>query len=107
MARVSIAVIIGILATAGVANSQTTTATVQGVVRDASQGILPGATVSVRNVDTGFARTTVTDDRGAYSVTFIPPGRYEIVVDLQGFRSEKREGIRAEIGQAVTVDFSL
>jgi hypothetical protein len=107
MLRSIIAVLIGAFVLAGTVNAQTTTATVQGTVRDTSQGILPGAIVTVRNVNTGFVRTTVSDERGAYSVSFVPPGQYELVVELQGFRTERREGLRFEIAQVLTFDFSL
>src|SRR5687767_6601208 len=96
MHRLILAALISVLALTLPASAQTTTATAQGTVRDQDQAVLPGATVTVRNVQTGFVRTTVTDDRGAYSVTFLPPGLYEIVVELSGFRTERREGLRFE-----------
>lgn len=41
--------------------AQTTTATLQGVVQDASHALLPGVTVTLRDQNTGFVRTTTTD----------------------------------------------
>ena len=53
------------------------TATIVGVVRD-SGGVLPGATVTVRNVDTGLTRSLPTGEDGAYRFPALPVGPYEI-----------------------------
>src|SRR5262245_9101086 len=89
------------------AAAQTTTATLQGVVRDASHAVRPGATVTLRNVNTGFVRTTTTNAEGAYVVTYVPTGTYDLTVELTGFKTIKREGLRFEVGQQTTLDLSL
>jgi len=58
-----------------------------GIVRDTTGAVLPGVTVSVKNVDTGFTRSTVTDSEGRYSFTALPPtGKWTITAELQGFQ---------------------
>lgn len=92
---------------AGTAAAQTTTATLQGLVRDTSGAVLPGVTVTVRSPETGFTRTVTTDGKGEYYVTFIPVGRYDVSVDLAGFQTQVREGLRFELGQEATLDFAM
>lgn len=92
---------------AGTAAAQTTTATLQGLVRDTSGAVLPGVTVTVRSPETGFTRTATTDGKGEYYVTFIPVGRYDVSVELAGFQTQVREGLRFELGQEATLDFAM
>jgi hypothetical protein len=92
---------------AGRAGAQTTTATVQGVVRDPSGAVLPGATVTLQDVNTGFARTTTSDRAGAYVLAFVPPGAYELTVDLAGFKTLKRGRLQFDVGQESTIDATL
>jgi len=74
------------------------TATIVGVVRD-SGGVLPGATVTVRNVDTGLTRSVPTGEEGAYRFPALPVGPYEIRAELAGFRTAVRSGVRLLVGQ--------
>src|SRR6266851_1561589 len=89
------------------AAAQTTSATLQGVVTDASHAVLPGVTISLRDVNTGFARTTTTDRTGIYVLSFVPPGTYELTMGLAGFKTLKREALRFDVGQQSTLDAAL
>ena len=69
---------VGVLVSSSV-GAQTPTFSVEGVITDAQQAVLPGATVTIRNVATGLTRTAATDEGGRYVITALPPeGRYEI-----------------------------
>jgi hypothetical protein len=87
--------------------AQTTTATLQGVVRDTSHAVRPGAIVTLRDVNTGFVRVTTTDQAGAYVLSYVPPGTYTLTFELAGFKTLKREALRFEVGQQITIDASL
>ena len=87
--------------------AQLPTATILGVVRDSDRAVLPGATVPVRNTDTGLTRTVPTDGDGSYRAAALPVGPYEIRVELQGFRTAIRSGVRMVVGQEATLDFTL
>lgn len=87
--------------------AQTTTATVLGVVRDPSGAVLPGVTVTLRNADTGFTRTTATDGTGGYVLPYVPAGAYELRAELSGFKTYVRQGLRFEVGQELTIDLVL
>lgn len=89
------------------AAAQTITATVTGVVRDQSGGVLPGATVTVTSEDTGIARTAVTDTEGRCTVPFLQPGTYTIAATLDGFAPSTKPGVRLEVAQTAALAFTL
>ena len=65
---------------------------VQGTVLDASQGALPGATVTLTNDATGVAVTFVTDTDGRYIFDFVDPGTYTITAELAGIQDGASSG---------------
>lgn len=73
------------------------TAQIGGIVRDESGGVLPGATITVTQVDTGFMRTTVSDATGTYVLPNLPIGPYRLEVSLSGFRSYQQTGIVLQV----------
>src|SRR5437867_4146176 len=89
------------------AYAQRTTATVRGTVRDSTQAVLPGATVTVVNTDTGLTRATVTNNVGAYSVGELPIGRYKISAELQGFKTATRTDVILRVADDLGLDFEL
>ncbi|MBI1874839.1 MAG: TonB-dependent receptor [Acidobacteria bacterium] len=87
--------------------AQTTGATLQGTVADEQGGLLPGASVTVTNVETGVARTLTTDERGWYRAAALQPGAYALKVELAGFVTYVRSGLTLTIGQEATVGVTL
>jgi hypothetical protein len=61
------------------------TATVRGVVRDTSGAVLPGAAVTVTNVDTGSTRATRSSPDGSFQVASLTPGRYRVAISRDRF----------------------
>jgi hypothetical protein len=86
--------------------SAQTSASLSGLVRDAD-GVLPGATVIVRNVDTGVVRQTVVGENGRYTVDGLPSGRYDVRAELTGFKPGVREGVVLTVGESRSLDFTL
>jgi outer membrane receptor protein involved in Fe transport len=84
-----------------------TTASVFGTVSDATGGVLPGASVSVTNVDTGVARTALTDDEGNYLAVNLALGSYEVSGELTGFQVAVRTGITLTMGREAEVNLTL
>ncbi len=78
-----------------------------GTVTDPSHALVSGATVTVKNADTGAARSATTDSAGHYQVVSLPVGAYEIDVTKVGFSEAVRTGVHLVIGQDATVDFTL
>src|SRR5262245_52525533 len=83
------------------------TANIEGIVSDATGGVLPGVTVTVRNMDTNATRELVTDDGGRYRANALQPGRYEVNAALAGFSMKPLSGINASVGATTTVDVTL
>jgi hypothetical protein len=98
---------IALLLLAGTIYAQSTTGTILGTITDASGGVLPGASVTVTNTETGIARTTNSESNGSYQVPALPPGPYRIEVTLDGFKSLRQEGLRLEVAQNRRVDARL
>jgi hypothetical protein len=88
-------------------SAQSTGATLIGTVADDQHAVLPGVTVTITNVETGAARTVVTDQAGYYRAPALPPGTYAITADLAGFASYKRTGVTLTTGQDVRIDVTL
>ena len=106
--RAVLGAVLAILLCGGVpALAQSTGSAIQGTVTDEQGAIMPGAAVVVANVETGFSRDLVSDERGWYRATAIPPGNYEVRVTLQGFASQVRRGLTVTVGQEATVNVSL
>ncbi|MCP5120726.1 MAG: carboxypeptidase regulatory-like domain-containing protein [bacterium] len=68
------------------AYGQSNLATVTGVVTDVGDAVIPGATVTVRNVDTNIDRVMQTNEVGVYTITNLQPGNYELTAESEGFR---------------------
>ena len=89
------------------AAAQQETATIIGAVVDAQHGALPGATVTAKNVETGFSRTTVSDSEGRYRLAAVPPGLYEISAEMQGFGRALRRGVTLTVGAEAVINFEM
>jgi hypothetical protein len=81
--------------------------TITGDVTDATAAVVPGATVTIRNVDTNATRTVMTNADGLYSVPLLPPGIYDIRVEKEGFRGAARSAMELQVQQTARVDFTL
>jgi Carboxypeptidase regulatory-like domain/TonB-dependent Receptor Plug Domain/TonB dependent receptor len=86
--------------------AQVDRATVTGTVRDSSGAVVPGATVTARNVATNVASESVTDAQGAYQIGALIPGSYSVDVTLAGFQKTMRK-VDLDVGQRSRVDFTL
>ena len=92
---------------AGRAAAQETRGSIEGVVKDASGGVLPGATVEARSPRLVGVQSTTTDANGIYRFPALPPGLYEVTATLQGFAAKKAADVALNLGQTLKVDFAL
>ena len=81
-------------------------ATLAGTVRDSSGAVLPGVSITIRDVASGNTYEAVTDAAGAYRA-LVRPGTYEITARLEGFQTVVRANQEVLIGQVLTVGFEL
>jgi hypothetical protein len=80
---------------------------VSGTVRDSSGEVLPRASVTIEEVDTGLAYRAQTDNRGFYALPVLPVGRYELRVEASGFGAYRRSDIVMDTNAALTIDVVL
>ena len=90
-----------------VASAQSTTGQFNGHVVDQSGAIVPGATVTLLDVQTGLARTSTTNSAGLYTFPLVAPGEYKLSVAKTGFSTEVSPPFRLDVNQNVTQDFTL
>jgi len=84
-----------------------TTGRIVGVVRDPSGLVIPGAEVTARNKATGQERKTQADSTGAYAMSLLPPGLYQIRVGAEGFRIALFDEVRVVVTETATLDARL
>ncbi len=84
-----------------------TTSAIVGEVRDATKAVVPGATVTITNHETGLKRSARTDDAGRFNFPQLKPGAYSVRVEAQGFEPGQNEDVISGLGQKQTVDFTL
>ena len=92
---------------AGSATAQTFRGTILGTVTDSSGGTVPGATVTIKNVDTGLTRTLTTSEDGSYSAPELPIGNYSVTVEKTGFKTGLISGIKVEVSVERRADVTL
>ncbi|HEX8355211.1 MAG TPA: carboxypeptidase-like regulatory domain-containing protein, partial [Pyrinomonadaceae bacterium] len=107
MIKRSVALAACLLCLCAAVSAQTVTGTLQGTVKDPDGAVLPGATVSIRNVETGQERTLNTNEDGSYFAPFLPIGRYHVTAAGRGFGSVRREAVEVLLNQNVLADFTL
>src|ERR1041385_537541 len=90
-----------------VAQTQSTTGTIQGTVVDANGAVVPGANVEIKNLETNFTRTLTTDEDGRFVAPLLQPGNYSVTVAKQGFATTVLESTMLTVGQALSIPFSL
>jgi outer membrane receptor protein involved in Fe transport len=79
-----------------------------GTVTDKSGAVMPGVTVTLRNLDTGLVRTSVTDERGRYNFPTVPPtGNWTLTAELSGFQTVTREGLQFQANTLPQIDVEL
>ena len=95
------------LLTGGSAFAQTFRGTILGTVSDSSGAAVPGATVTIKNLDTGLTRTVVTQEDGSYSAPELPLGSYSVTVEKAGFKSGVVTGVKVEVSKESRADVTL
>ncbi|MCC6391150.1 MAG: TonB-dependent receptor [Bryobacterales bacterium] len=86
---------------------QTGAATLVGAITDSTGARVPGAEVTVVNVDMAFRTTVKSNGEGDYYVPYLRPGSYRITVDAAGFKRFMREGILLRTAETPRVDITL
>ncbi len=80
---------------------------ITGIVRDSAGSLVPNASITVINNDTGAKRTLTTDSEGHYAATFLQPGNYEVMATGSSFGTVDQKNINVTVGNVNTVDITL
>src|ERR1700676_4556396 len=89
------------------ADAQISGATLSGTVTDQSGGVVPQATISIKNVATGITRSNTTTAAGFYSAPNLLPGIYEVKAVAQGFTSKIQMSVNLTVGEQQVLNFAL
>jgi Carboxypeptidase regulatory-like domain len=84
-----------------------TTSAIAGSVVDPAGAAIPGATVTVANIENGLKRSVTTDDSGRFSFPQLKPGVYAVKAEADRFEAQQNNSVSAGLGQRQTVDFKL
>jgi hypothetical protein len=78
-----------------------------GAIKDPSGAVVPGVTVTATNAMIGTIFTTTTDGQGLYSFPKLPVGRYDVTMQLDGFKPQKHVGIQVDADSALQINATL
>ena len=88
-------------------DAQTGTTKISGIVKDQQEAIVPGATVTLTNPNTGFTRTINSNDAGVYNFPGIPSGTYQLEVSAGNFKKSIIRDIQALVDNPIEVNVAL
>jgi outer membrane receptor for ferrienterochelin and colicin len=88
------------------AQSQSTSGEINGRVSDAQGGVLPGVTVTASNPSTGYSRAVVTNEVGFFTIPLLPPGTYDVLIELAGFATSK-QSVQVTVGATITLNHAM
>ncbi|MEO6588616.1 MAG: carboxypeptidase-like regulatory domain-containing protein, partial [Pyrinomonadaceae bacterium] len=91
----------------GEINAQTGTTKISGLVKDQQEATVPGATVTLTNPNTGFTRTTTTNNSGIYIFPGIPSGTYQIEISANNFKKSIVREVQALVDNPIEVNVAL
>lgn len=101
------AVLAIVLSYALAAPGQARNATVTGLITDPSGAVVPGAAVSITNTLTNITQKVASNNQGEYNLLELPPGKYILKVEAQGFEQEERADVVLDVAQSARLDFAL
>jgi Carboxypeptidase regulatory-like domain len=98
---------LGLGALPTLAQARSSSADLTGTVSDPSKSPIRGASVTATNIATGLARNGPTDANGVYRIPLLPPGVYEVKIEVNGFSTLIKKGITLTVGQILTLNFEI
>src|SRR5207244_3930409 len=105
--RTTSVTILAVLFSAVLVGAQTSQGRIVGRVTDASGAIVPKATVTIDNAETGVKRVLETNSAGDYFAPSLNPGIYSVTVTAPTFKTAERRSIRLEVATDIRIDFAL
>jgi len=96
-----------LLAVSMFVNAQTATTSLHGIISDPKGAVLPGATLTLDNPQTGYTRSTTSGGDGVYQFLAVPPATYKLTVSAPGFAKLVQEGVILQVSQPATLDIAM
>src|ERR1700733_11446659 len=87
--------------------AQQITGSIVGTVKDQQGAVVPGANVKATNADTGFSRVATTAADGAYRIEYLPIGKYDVNVEMAGFKKFVQQNVVLAVDQAQSLNVTL
>jgi hypothetical protein len=81
--------------------------TILGRVTDAQDAVVSGASVQIRNINTGLTSTVQSNDQGNYSAPYLPAGKYRVTAEAKGFKKIVRENIDVRVNDRLEINLVL
>jgi hypothetical protein len=106
-AAAAILVLLGVALPTGTAFGQGFQGTLSALIEDTQGAVMPGATVTLRNQDTGETRTQTTPSTGLVVFPNLLVGRYSVKIEIPGFKSYERQNIQIRANQQTDVNARL
>jgi hypothetical protein len=83
------------------------TASISGTVTDPTGAVIPNASVTAHNTDTGFDSSTQTNAQGFYNFPVLPPGKYELRIKAAGFEEYRETDLVLDVNTALRIDAAM
>src|SRR5450432_1193294 len=107
LSRILLAATVVLCSSLAPIQAQFTTASLGGVIADATGSAVPSAKVTVQNRDTALTRTASSADDGSYLFPLLPVGAYRLTIEKAGFSGYVQDGIVLNVSQAATQNVTL
>jgi hypothetical protein len=107
MFRRLLQLIVALLVCTSLASAQTPSGEISGTVVDSSGSVLPGVRVTLTNAATNAIRLTQSNESGVYVFPAVPPGTYNLKVELEGFSTAEQTNINVQVGSANRFPFTM
>ncbi|MDR3751549.1 MAG: TonB-dependent receptor [Terracidiphilus sp.] len=80
---------------------------ITGSVTDSAQAVIPGAAITVTNIDNGIAHAYTTNAAGIYQAPFLTPGHYKVSASASNFGKVEAQNLTLQVGQTLTINLTL
>ncbi len=100
-------VLLGSLLLTSAAIAQVDRGTITGTVTDQSGAVVPGVAITITNVATGVSNNATTSAAGVYVVPLLPPGKYRLAAEKEGFKKFTQTDIQVTVGDITRADVGL
>jgi hypothetical protein len=98
--------VLAAMAVASLHAQTSTTGDIAGVVTDQTSAVVPGASVTLKNLDNGSSTSTITSSEGSYNFAFLQPGNYSITASGSGFRKIVKD-VTVALGSSIAANLQL